>query len=418
MTSKPKHGHQKNRARPSRHSSAVRPGAFRIVAAANPGSSLTVGSELDLVKAALLYGDEVTLISPVTTMLLRFENLQRFTDRQLVDLLRRVAPALLPPGELHEFEHGLQQVDQLLRTTSRGGMGSEEYLRAPVHQLLGPGQRMLSEAVRAIGASTGIEQFAHARREGIVQIENADPGGELDLLVSCIVSAKLAQTGQRQDNPHTKRLVETFVDKLSKHLSTGREYLIFDKPIADLTEAAIREGIFTPARGPAGRSAQAMAASGLMGRLPTFPMATVNEVLDIRSELAPSLMPFRSAMVTISKNFTSAPWESDFEDEIHDAWIENVRPAIEAIEVSVHDNHSLLSISAGLTGTATAAWPGLAIFAAGLLGHTDVLQALGGTGVLAGTAPILQALRDRRTARNDIRMQPFYFLYAVNQTMS
>lgn len=116
---------------------------------------------------------------------------------------------------------------------------------------------------------------------------------------------QLAQSGQRQDNPHTDRLVETFVDRLSSHLSSGHGYLLFDEPIASLTEAAVREGLFTPAEGPAGRSAQAMAASGLMGRLPTFPTAKVDEVLDIRDELAPSLARFRSAMVTISKNFTS-----------------------------------------------------------------------------------------------------------------
>jgi len=39
-----------------------------MVVAANPGSEMTVAPELDLVKAALLYGDKVTLVSPVTTM--------------------------------------------------------------------------------------------------------------------------------------------------------------------------------------------------------------------------------------------------------------------------------------------------------------------------------------------------------------
>jgi hypothetical protein len=122
-------------------------------------------------------------------------------------------------------------------------------------------------------------------------------------------------------------------------------------------------------------------------------------------------------MVTISKNFASAPWEPGFEDELQDAWVETVHPAVEAIEASVRDNRSLLSLSAGLTGTAKAACPGLAILAAGLLGHAGVLQALGGTGALAGAAPVLQALSGRRTARNDIRMQPFYFLYRAEQAL-
>jgi hypothetical protein len=384
-----------------------------MVAAANPGTVLNVGSEVDLVKAALLYGDKVTVISPVTTMLLRAEGLQQFNPRQLVDLLRRVVPVLLPPGQLSEFEQGLPEIDRLLRPGLRGGIS--EVNRAALHQLLGPGQRMMSEAVRNMNAEAGIDQLARARREGYVTIESADPGDEVDLLASCIVSAHLFQTGQRQANPHTGRVVETFVDKLRKHLSSGKEYLIFDEPIASLTEAAIREGLFTPAKGPKGRCAQAMAASGLMGTLPTFPKATVDEVIDIRRELAPSLAQFRSAMVTISKNFASAPWESDFEDELHDVWVETVHPAVEAIEASVRDNRSLFSLTTDYVGAANTAWSGLTIVAAGLLGHAGAAQALGGA--WAGAAPLLQVIRDRRTARNDIRMQPFYFLYKAEQAL-
>ena len=202
---------------------------------------------------------------------------------------------------------------------------------------------------------------------------------------------------------------------MTRHLSSGREYFIFDEPIANLVEAAVREGIFTPAKGPAGRSAQAMAASVLMRRLPTFPNATVDEVLDIRTDLAPSLTQFRSAMVTISKTFTSAPWESDFEDALNDAWVETVYPAIEAIDASVRDNKSLLSLAAGAVGAANTSYPGLTIVATGLLGHVGAVAALGGA--ISGAGPVLQALRDRTAAVRDIRMQPFYFLYAVEQAL-
>lgn len=261
-----------------------------------------------------------------------------------------------------------------------------------------------------------IDELAKARAKGIVEIENADPGDAMDMLVACIVSAKLAETGEQHDDAHFAEIVVTFVQKLSEHLSSGREYLIFDERIANLTQIAIREGIFSPAKGPAGRSAQAMTASALMGRLPTFPTATVDEVLDIRKELAPSLTQFRGAMVTISKTFTSAAWEDDFEDEVHDAWVESVLPAVEAIEASVHDNRSLLALANGVAGAANTCYPGLVIGAAGLLGHVAAVPEIGA--VLSGTAPLLQALRDRRSADNDIRMQPFYFLYAVEQSLA
>ena len=144
-----------------------------------------------------------------------------------------------------------------------------------------------------------------------------------------------------------------------------------------------------------------MTASALMGRLPTFPSATVNEVVDIRTELAPSLTQFRSAMVTISKSFSSEPWETDFGDEVHDAWVESVLPAVEAIDASVRDNK---------------AYPGLAIVGTGLVGHLGPVVVVGGA--LAGIAPILQAVRNRKNTDREIRMQPFYFLYAAEQSLN
>jgi hypothetical protein len=138
-----------------------------MVAAANPsGPSLTVGPELDLVKAALLYGDKVTLISPTTTMLLRTEGLQRFSNQQLVELIRRVAPVLTPPDELPEFERGLEQIDRLFKPALRGGL-NELLLKQALHQVLGPGKQMLSENLQGIATRAGIDQLARARREGL-----------------------------------------------------------------------------------------------------------------------------------------------------------------------------------------------------------------------------------------------------------
>jgi hypothetical protein len=100
-----------------RYLRAARGRAFRgtLVVAANPGTEVSLAPELDLVKAALFYGDKVTLLSPVTTMLLRVEGLQRFSIRQQIEPIRRVAPVLMEPGQLPEFEEGLAKVDDFLR---------------------------------------------------------------------------------------------------------------------------------------------------------------------------------------------------------------------------------------------------------------------------------------------------------------
>ena len=158
-----------------------------------------------------------------------------------------------------------------------------------------------------------------------------------------------------------------------------------------------------------------MSAASLMCRLPTFPGAEVDELLDIRDELSRPLTQFRGAMVGVATDFTSEPWERGFEDEVHDAWVGTVHPALESIEAAVRDNRSLLSIASGVVGAAKASAPGLAIVGAGLLGAGTVADVVGGA--LSGGAPLLQALRDQRRAAEEIRMRPFYFLYGVQSSL-
>ena len=158
-----------------------------------------------------------------------------------------------------------------------------------------------------------------------------------------------------------------------------------------------------------------MTASALMSRLPTFPDATVDELLDIRTELADPLAEFRSAMVSIANGFTSEAWEKDFVDEVRDAWVAQVSPAVQAIELAVRDNRSLLTMAANFGGAANAAVPGLAIVAAGLAGHAGAVAELGGG--ISVAAPLLNALKDRTSNAREIRMRPFYFLYKVHQKL-
>ena len=109
MAKKTKHRRKRGPTPPS----SGRAGPFRMVVAANPGSSVTVVPELHLLKAALLYGDKVTVLSPVTTMFLRVEGLQKFSPREQIELMRRVSPILMPAEDVPAFQLGIAGVDDL-----------------------------------------------------------------------------------------------------------------------------------------------------------------------------------------------------------------------------------------------------------------------------------------------------------------
>jgi hypothetical protein len=158
-----------------------------------------------------------------------------------------------------------------------------------------------------------------------------------------------------------------------------------------------------------------MTASGFMARLPTFPSATVDEILDIRTDLASPLTHFRSEMVAISRQFTSESWERGFDDEVHDAWVERVQPAVQNIDESVRDNRSLLTQATNWTSVAKAALPGLAICGAGQLSHLGAMEIAGAATTVVG--PILEAMRQSHTTRQSLKMQPFYFLYGIQRAL-
>ena len=114
MATKTKKRHKRRQTAPNVGKTGAA-GSLRMVVAANPGSEISVAPELDLVKSALLYGDKVTVISPVTTMFLRVEGMQRFSALQQIELMRRVAPILMEPEDVPSFQEGLEGIDDFLR---------------------------------------------------------------------------------------------------------------------------------------------------------------------------------------------------------------------------------------------------------------------------------------------------------------
>lgn len=392
-------------------------GTLNMVVAASPSSSLNVSAEIELVKAALLYGDRVTVLSPVMTMLDRVREFGSISSDHQIELMSRVAPYLMGEGEEDELQAKLAKLQRFLRNTANTKTAEAMAARTRFDRELRPFRLELRELTRELVAVSRVEELAPALSRGLVRIESTDPGDQLDLIASSIISAKLAETGKKNDDTHMDRVVDTFVAKLSKQLSSGRSYLLLDESVASLTAAAIREGLFKPAKGPSGRAAQAMAASGLMGRLPTFPEATVDEVLDIRTELSPSLVNFRGAIVSVARTFSAQAWEEDFEDDLQDAWIETVAPALCEIESAVNENKSLSSAAGRRLSAGIDALPGLWLVGAGMALHGHEALTVAVSGGVAAAVPLLKHAIRTRMANSDVQMKPFYFLHNLEQSL-
>ena len=297
---------------------------------------------MELTKAALLYADAVTVLSPVTTMLARVADFGRLSERTQIGLIQRVAPYLMTDAEAASVRSDLDSVAPFLSKRRRAGTRADLLLRGLITAQLAPLRQAVSAIAEGALRGAGFSSVRACSGEGVGEVRSCEHGDDLELIASCVIMAKRAETGQPPEEPQMNHILQTFSGKLSAYLSSGRDYLLCDEPLASLLDSAIEDGLVRPVQRPVGRSAQVLAGSGLMAYLPTFPDATVDEVLDIRAALASSLTRFRGIMVSASRALASKPSDLTSHDELRDIWTERVQPAITDIETAVRDNRSLL----------------------------------------------------------------------------
>lgn len=145
-----------------------------------------------------------------------------------------------------------------------------------------------------------------------------------------------------------------------------------------------------------------------LSRLPRFSGASLDEILDIRVELEPSLVRFRAALVELARAASESP------PDIESIFIGQVEPAIAEILEATSQNRYLRRLAERLLSPTD----GLVSFAG--LGVT--VTTLGGVPEIVATAvamsmPFLRAAWDRKLHREDQEKHQFFFLYGVRHSL-
>jgi hypothetical protein len=333
-------------------------------------------------------------------------DMESWSDDRRLELMERVGPAL--GIDLS----GMGDLAALLRKKHRNP--TEIIAANKLKRSLTRDWFQAGEAVEHFIKDGSFEELKVAIDSGLVRVRDTKPGTDLDLVEWFVKSAAQGGRGAALDATQTDLMVEVFVDLLAGQLTSGDGYMMVDKDVASLIEALIREGRVTVSAGTRSRNTQAMTASGLLARLPSFPSASMCEVLDIREALASPSIRFRSEMVTLSRQFEASGFEGGFTDELHDAWTEKVEPALREIEEAIEENRLRTLYPANTFGAGTL--PGLGIVTYGLgTGHGLVdLLGVGATAV----APALKSLWQQSVAHRHLKVRPFYFLHLTEELLA
>ena len=217
----------------------------------------------------------------------------------------------------------------------------------------------------------------------------------------------LVRIAHIHDSPAIFFSVERLKDDVGEELSRADSYGALDERfIYDF------EGL---SDGPTQKLRVARVAAEMFESLPGFPEATLEEIGDIRNELAPHLEGFRRGIIGISTEIQSAPWDKDFPHEVERELQLRVHPAVAEIKEQVKANSYLKEIvhravTNPLAVPATSAL-GLmlssATHAPALIGQ--VISGLAGAGLLAFEAHRGWTANQRKAERNE-----FFFYYRAS----
>lgn len=352
--------------------------------------ALAFSIDRPLVKAALLYGDAVTLASPAASLIARvlhtppegaLETLIALAeDFDLGDGPRQLAAARATLVTEPEAPYRAERIERLDRIARDWW----EQVRGALHARLQAG---------------GHGELVAAARTGIIRLDPLDIGA----LASPSDFAPVAS------DAYAGR-IDTALAGLSVPLLDGATMDLLRQRASGVAEPV------ASSNGPRGREGGLVA--DWLPRLPLFEAASIEEILDIRRELAAHIARFRAAVIEFADAVQPAVWDDGFPHEAERLYRREVAPTVADIADAIAATgplRALVSRYADRPGLLTPFVPALAV---GLAEASAGIE-LGALGLASGflAANAAHAWWLDRDARREIEGHQLFFYYAAGKRL-
>jgi len=357
--------------------------------------------DVRLVKAALLYADQVELLGLAAGMVhaiglapdseslslgAMMELVEATGSASLTSEVRKLLPAMEAMSKSgvtlpEELQEGMDQIAEFMATAN---------------DLLGPVRTEMLD-------STGADELRPALATGIVSVADLGVG------MKHAVSAAAGQ-GPAMD---TDRAAQQWVDEIKSRLRDGRTRLLFDEGAGNLVQAMVDEGVVPPDEIGLRLAGAGALGAGFVARLPAFPEAPMDELLDLRGELDGPLTRYRGAVSMFSVNVPRMVGR-DLEFEVGHLWEQEVAPALEEIDDLLHQHTYVRELARhALQDVGRYLIEGAGVYI-GLGAASDVgAVAASLAGSVPGLAEVCARARTAAARRHDM-----FYLYQVNERLS
>lgn len=362
---------------------------------------LDLTQEMNYVKSALLYADQVTLISPMAYLFHQFtDEKNSLNEKNAIKLFYKILPLIKEkdPDTYNSFYPVLNELSKIVN--------GKQYNSLPY--------------VKKIQIKSQLKSYSQDFSKlmfSFIGNENAD---DLDSLIR---HGQVKIESFNNSIADVDRCVLEYYNKLKVALKSS--YPLFDEQSNDLMKAALESNIINVSPTDKRKITHAGLADNYIQRLPSFSEATIDELIDIKSELSQPLIRFRSKMLCYSDSLQSMPWDNDFEKECDLLYDKEVAPALLEIEECTKDNSFIKNLGKKFF-TDEGFWKStgglvLGIAAGGAISSfNDVISTEQGMLAAGGAfvaSKIAGAYNEYRKTKKDIQRKDLYFYYKAGKEL-
>jgi hypothetical protein len=374
------------------------------------GGGADLAREAEIVKAALLYADHVTLTSPKAALLQAAFDLLDGPERVRQDRLLELAAALMDPQSA------------ALMATLKGRPGRprtpaqialDQQLRAHLKPHLGEVEKVID----GFRGAPGVSDVRRAQAAGALSLNT------LGLQpVPTIIDSLMLASGNRKRGQSRVDIADRLLKEITRSVApAATSYPMFDEQAGGLLGSMIEEGLLPGV--DLKPATHAHLAGHLIGSLEAFPDAPVDGLLDVRRALGDPLIRFRGAVTAMTRELDSTPLDAGFARAADEVYRERVAPELLALEESFREGRvreqlwRQVTAGAGFPGLKRAVAMGFAAYA--VLPEITVVAGAAGIGVADAMADLAAAILKRRQELADQRRtNKFLFLYEAGRRLS
>ncbi len=357
--------------------------------------SNTVTPDLRMVKAAILYADHTTLCSGHTSLIMLFAGLPFLSFQQKLQAVKELIPVFMKDDK-NDLEQ-IRQILSMIESISRKKRKSIAEVRIvwTMRQQVEKVFQSFADSAKVLAVKAGTNGIVQAINSGLLELH-------------------------KFKNPtSTDAMLHEVIDVAAQTIDSSTTYPLLDEQIGNLIGAMIREGKLTPSQAGSIRGKSVKLASELFNRLPLFEDAQIDEIISIRNELERPLVRFRAGLIKMSSAVATAPWDSDFPQEVELLLRSEVEPAILDIEETVKSRKYLQTLLTSFTDKPIAPTAG-SILSLSLAKAVELPNLLSASlGIAAGIGmSTYAAYSEWKDERIQAEKNQFYFYYRLREALT